>query len=625
MTVSYEQSTYTVTEGSSVTVKVKLNVDPERTVTIPVTKANQSGATSADYSGVPGNVTFNSGDTEKTFSFAAATDSDNDDGESVKLTFGTMPTGVSEGTVNETVVSITDDDDTTPATLISVQVSFGGYAYAVPEGSSVEVTMNLSDDPERTVTIPITITRLDGASDDDYSGVPENVTFSSGVTQTSFTFSATQDSVQDGGESVRLTLGDLPDGVTAGSPAEANFSITEGVGVSFDMATYVATEGGSDATVTVELSNPAPRQVVISLTAEGRNGAIPTDWSGVPEGLTFNAGDTSKTFTFVVVDDFVEDDGEMVELGFGTLPSGFAPGSPSTARVTMMNDNPPLSDPVQTRCPGDSGERIVMVGHGEISQAVESEFWRVELDPGRFYVVEVLGMNDPSDVMGESNPGNLTLSDPHLLAVWSGDGSERMRRVGINSHARLVLERASDLSGFQQFEVQSFGGNTGTYQIKVRVNNICYMNGNKAIYMYAGGPDGYLWDVPADSNTRNTLRPHPLQNIQIHNLLGDNEDWYWESEPDEDWYKIEGVKDDREYTLEVWTPDELPAKHQATRLKILGIFDSNGIEVPVTSISGSEKRVSVTFQPYNTEVFYVSVGSDSSDRTGVYRIGISEV
>ena len=40
VTVSYEQATYTVAEGSSVTVKVKLNVDPERTVTIPVTKAN---------------------------------------------------------------------------------------------------------------------------------------------------------------------------------------------------------------------------------------------------------------------------------------------------------------------------------------------------------------------------------------------------------------------------------------------------------------------------------------------------------------------------------------------------------------------------------------------------------
>ena len=43
-----------------VTVKVTLNADPERTVTIPITKANQGGASSVDYSGVPANVTFNS-------------------------------------------------------------------------------------------------------------------------------------------------------------------------------------------------------------------------------------------------------------------------------------------------------------------------------------------------------------------------------------------------------------------------------------------------------------------------------------------------------------------------------------------------------------------------------------
>ena len=116
-------------------------------------------------------------------------------------------------------------------------MSFAVYAYAVPEGSSVGVTINLSDDPERTVTIPITTTRLNGAGDDDYSGVPESVTFISGDTQKTFTFSATQDSVQDAGESVRLTFGDLPDGVTVGSPAETNLSITEDVAVSFSVAT----------------------------------------------------------------------------------------------------------------------------------------------------------------------------------------------------------------------------------------------------------------------------------------------------------------------------------------------------------------------------------------------------
>ena len=56
-------------------VTVTLNLDPERTVTIPINHTPQGGATSADYSGVPTNVTFNSGDTEQTFSFTAATDS----------------------------------------------------------------------------------------------------------------------------------------------------------------------------------------------------------------------------------------------------------------------------------------------------------------------------------------------------------------------------------------------------------------------------------------------------------------------------------------------------------------------------------------------------------------------
>ena len=99
---------------------------------------------------MPGNVTFNSGDTEKTFSFAAATDSDNDDGESVKLTFGTMPAGVTEGTTKESVVSITDDD------VPSVTVSYEQATYTVAEGSSVTVKVKLNVDPERTVTIPVT-------------------------------------------------------------------------------------------------------------------------------------------------------------------------------------------------------------------------------------------------------------------------------------------------------------------------------------------------------------------------------------------------------------------------------------------------------------------------------------
>ena len=72
--------------------KVKLSADPERQVVVIITKAEEDGASPGDYSGVPTSVTFNSGDTEKTFDFTATQDTVDDDGESVKLTFGTLPT-----------------------------------------------------------------------------------------------------------------------------------------------------------------------------------------------------------------------------------------------------------------------------------------------------------------------------------------------------------------------------------------------------------------------------------------------------------------------------------------------------------------------------------------------------
>ena len=109
VTVSFGESSYTVNEGSDVTVRVTLSADPERMLEIPISKANLGGAATDDYSGVPASVTFVSGDTDEEFTFSAASDAMGDDGESVKLTFGILPDGVSEGATRESVILIVDD------------------------------------------------------------------------------------------------------------------------------------------------------------------------------------------------------------------------------------------------------------------------------------------------------------------------------------------------------------------------------------------------------------------------------------------------------------------------------------------------------------------------------------
>ena len=65
VTASFGQASYSVAEGSTVEITVTLSADPEREVTVQLTHDPQGNTGSADYSGVPGNLVFQNGDTEK--------------------------------------------------------------------------------------------------------------------------------------------------------------------------------------------------------------------------------------------------------------------------------------------------------------------------------------------------------------------------------------------------------------------------------------------------------------------------------------------------------------------------------------------------------------------------------
>ena len=354
VSVSFEQSSYTVAEGDSVTVKVTLSEDPERTVTIPVSRANEGGASNGDYSGVPANVTFNSGDTEKTFSFTATGDTLDDDGESVKLGFGTLPDGVAEGTTAETTVSITDDD------VPEVEVRFTALsrieeaytATSLEEALDAPIPFFLSADPERTVVVPIVVTHRDGATADDYSGVPANVVFQPGQTVTHFNIKIIDDNVVEDTEFVEFTFGTLPDRVTEGTPNKYILPITDPAPftVSFGSATYSVEESDDPNTpgkdereveITVNLDYSAYHTFTIPITATHESGATSADYSGVPANVTFNAGDTETTFTFTATADTLDDDGESVKLGFGTLPTWMSEGTINETTVSITDDDDP--------------------------------------------------------------------------------------------------------------------------------------------------------------------------------------------------------------------------------------------------------------------------------------------
>ena len=158
-TVTFDAATYTADEGGSFPVTVTLGeAFVETTVTLPVVVTGSGGVSAADYSGVPANLVFAPGETEKSFTVTLTDDDVDDDGEGLTLSYGTE-SNIKSGGTNETArVVINDDDDP------EVTVQFSRATYRAIEGGTATVTVELSADPERTVAIPLTKTNEGGAS-----------------------------------------------------------------------------------------------------------------------------------------------------------------------------------------------------------------------------------------------------------------------------------------------------------------------------------------------------------------------------------------------------------------------------------------------------------------------------
>ena len=336
----------TVEEGNVTRVSVYLSEPARATVTIPLTRTHRGGATAADYSGVPASVTFRFRERRKQFTLWTTDDDDNDDGESLRIGFGPLPAGIRASTASHRpptrTVHIEDDDG-----VDHWNVWFGAEAYTAAEGgAAARVSIHLDAPVEATpLDVRLTLRYGGGATAADHGSIPAVVRFAVGERTKTITVRATDDSVDDDGESVALWFGNPPNGrvsigdgpITATVALEDNDGV-EPVTVSFGAATYTATEDGSGAAVRVELDTAPGRSVTVPLTKANGGGATAADYSGIPANVTFGASQTSRTFTVTATDDSADDGGESVSIGFGPLPAGVSAGSPASASVALADD-----------------------------------------------------------------------------------------------------------------------------------------------------------------------------------------------------------------------------------------------------------------------------------------------
>ena len=340
VTVFFGADRYTVNEGATVTVTVRLSRAPGRLVTVPIMVTLQGGASAADYGGVPASVTFGATETRRTFAVSAQDDDlANENNESLDLSFGTLPAGVTAGNPATATVTLVDTDGP------SVTVFFGADRYTVNEGATVTVTVSLSEAPGRRVTVPIMATPRGGASAADYGGVPASVTFAATETSRTFAVSARDDLADDDNESLDLDFGIPPAGVMVGNPHRARVLLVDNDGpvtVFFGSESYTAIEGGRAPLVVVRLSRLVPGQIVeVPISVEHFGGASSADYSGVPTSVSF-ASSTLDSFAVTATDDTEDDDNAFIQLTLGTPSAGAVLGEPNRTTVHLEDNDGPV-------------------------------------------------------------------------------------------------------------------------------------------------------------------------------------------------------------------------------------------------------------------------------------------
>ena len=252
--VSFAEATLSVDEGDDAQVMVTLAEAPAATVMVPITATPGTGLETTEYAGVPESVTFNAGETSKSFTVTAVEDTADEPDAVLTLTFGTLPAGYVPGTHAELVLTVVDDDHPI------VSATFDRATATASEGDSIAVTVRLSQAPEREVVLPLVATRGANLAADEFSGVPASVTIAADATQARFTVTFPDDAAVEGNETLTLTFGTtLPDRVnSAGANPQLVLTVTDDDGP--PLAPDVSTQTG-DGYVTLSwdpVANDSP-------------------------------------------------------------------------------------------------------------------------------------------------------------------------------------------------------------------------------------------------------------------------------------------------------------------------------------------------------------------------------
>ena len=124
---------------------------------------------------------------------------------------------------------------------------------------------------------------------------------------------------------------------------QADAAVAGGIPVQFSEATYSVSEAGPTAKITVTRTMGIDKSVSVNYVTSDGTATAGKDYktSKTMSGtLTFKAGQTSKTFTIPIINDTLNEQNETVNLNLSNPTGGAILGTPSTATLNIVDNDP---------------------------------------------------------------------------------------------------------------------------------------------------------------------------------------------------------------------------------------------------------------------------------------------
>jgi hypothetical protein len=305
--------------------------DLSGTVTVNFTTSNGTARQGQDYTNASQLVTLGPNVSSQVVGVPIVDNGTPQGPRTVLLALSGPGGGATLGPINTAVLTINDDDP---------RVRFSSAAYTVSEGStSAKITVQRTGATTPVVSVPYSTSNGTALAGFDYAGTSGVLTFTSGQTSKTFTVPILPDTLAEGGQTVNLALG-TPIGALRTTPDTATLTITDndtGGTMAFASPSFSVAEDGGSVTITVVRTGGTGGGVTVRYATSNGTGQAGTDYDARSGTLTFEAGETSKTFTIPVHDNVGSPANKSVTLTLSNPSVGAALGVPSTATLWIVS------------------------------------------------------------------------------------------------------------------------------------------------------------------------------------------------------------------------------------------------------------------------------------------------